>query len=101
MNKTLFINLATFSKVGGIENYNKNIIRALSADCELDVVSIYDSKSVYNEKCVEYNKNNLRIIVNKLEPKSRPELVDHITFSTVKSTKDIIDLYQMFRKGVK
>jgi len=34
---------------------------------------------------------NLRIIVNKLEPKSRPELVDYITFSTLKSTKDIID----------
>jgi phosphatidyl-myo-inositol dimannoside synthase len=55
MNKTLFINLATFSKVGGIENYNKNIIRALSADCELDVVSIYDSKSVYNEKVNFHN----------------------------------------------
>ena len=34
---------------------------------------------------------NLRIIVNKLEPKTRPELVDYITFSTLKSTKDIID----------
>ena len=33
----------------------------------------------------------LRVIINKLEPKSREDLVDYITFSTLPSSKDLID----------
>lgn len=41
--KILFINLATFSQIGGIENYNKNIIKALeNMNIILDVISVYD-----------------------------------------------------------
>jgi len=59
MKKVLFINLVTYSQTGGIENYNKNIIKSLPRGS--DVVSIYDKNNENISTINFYNFNGNKL----------------------------------------
>jgi glycosyltransferase involved in cell wall biosynthesis len=64
MNKICYFNLATYSKIGGIENFNKTFLSALdSFNIKITSLSVYDkeSKTIYkNIDFKNFNENKVR-----------------------------------------
>ncbi len=63
--KILFLNLETFSNTGGIQNYNKMLLKALDlSDYNTISVSIYDEKDIKDEfsniKIYNFNKHRIK-----------------------------------------
>ena len=63
--KILFLNLETFSNTGGIQNYNKMLLKALDlSDYNTISVSIYDDKDIKdkfsNIKVYNFNKHKIK-----------------------------------------
>ena len=59
MNKICYLNLATYSHTGGIENFNKSFIKALNSLIEpISSVSVYDKENKEEYKNIEFQNFN-------------------------------------------
>lgn len=83
MNKICYINLATYSSVGGIENYNKTFLKALDGlEENVVAVSLYDTVSRDDFRHIEFknfggNKFTASLYVLKNIYKTKKLIVAH------------------------
>jgi len=65
MNKVCYLNLATYSQTGGIENFNKTFLKALNGLTKVTSISVYDKEEDDNNTLANidfknFNKNKVK-----------------------------------------
>jgi len=63
MNKICYLNLATYSQTGGIENFNKTFLKALNSLAKVTSISVYDKENdntLENIDFKNFNKNKVK-----------------------------------------